>query len=136
MEHSEEKWAQEYEKTLTELFGPPEKRRRRERGYFANLRRRHSEPLIRNILRVLAQVEDFAPARRLREMDIRHDPLPELIRPYDYPWFRLSNIRWVGELLEVNAVHGMERAGGAQMFVLRHTAAGLRLHALGLRSVA
>ncbi|MCB2378081.1 hypothetical protein LGH70_10840 [Hymenobacter sp. BT635] len=135
MEPDEEKWAQEYEKTLTDLFGPPQKRLRRQRGYLGNLCGKHSEPLIRNILAALAEIGDFAPARGLREAGVLTAPLTDLLRPYDYPWFRLTKIRWTGELLEVVASHGIRRAGGEQQFILRQTSVGLELQELGWTAV-
>ena len=113
-------YAKWHEERLAETYGPPEKRAKEERRYIARLMREHSEPLIREILVGLSQLDDFIPAHDLLEADLQQAPLNALLRVCDIPWFYFESIKQRDDgCVEVEVSHCINLAARGETFVFK-----------------
>ncbi len=72
-----------WEAEATRTYGPPELRTRKNRRYVQRLARRHSEPVVRGLLKALSTLDDPMCCANLREHDLDADPLEEIICPFE-----------------------------------------------------
>lgn len=72
----------------------------------AKLLRRHEEPVLREVLLALAEIEDFPPARWLWNAAHPHIPLHAFFRTRREPVFRITGLEAMPQLVMVTVEHG------------------------------
>ena len=70
------------------------------------LRRRYTEPVVREVLSALAEIPDFQPANLLWNAGHRDVPLHCFLRPRREPVFRIVSLELSGHLVEISIEHG------------------------------
>lgn len=72
----------------------------------SKLRRRHTEPVVREVLAALAEIPEFQPANLLWNAAHRDVPLHCFLRPRREPVFRIISLEFSGRLVEISVEHG------------------------------
>jgi hypothetical protein len=87
----------------------------------SKLRRRHSEPVVREVLAALAEIPDFPPSHLLWNALHRNVPLYCFLRPRREPEFRILSLEVAGRRVEISVEHGSAKRRGAirETFTLR-----------------
>ena len=87
----------------------------------AKLRRRYSEPVVREVLAALAEIPDFPPSHLLWNAQHRDVPLYCFLRPRREPVFRILSLEIAGRRVEISIEHGPARRRDAirESFTLR-----------------
>lgn len=76
----------------------------------SKLLRRHEEPVIREVLMALAEIEDFPPARWLWNAAHPHIPLHAFFRSRREPVFRILHLEALPQIVMVTVEHGLAGA--------------------------
>jgi hypothetical protein len=92
----------------------------------SKLRRRYSEPVVREVLAALAEIPDFPPSHLLWNAEHRDVPLYCFLRPRREPVFRILSLEVAGRRVEISVEHGPSRRRDAirETFTLRRQADG------------
>ena len=92
----------------------------------SKLRRRYSEPVVREVFAALADVPDFPPSHLLWNAGHRDVPLYCFLRPRREPVFRVLSLEVAGRRVEISIEHGPAKRRDAirETFTLRRHADG------------
>src|SRR5207249_3801273 len=105
----------------TELYGPPEVRRRKNQEYVAELVATHTEPVVRGILKALAKLPSPQCAANLSERDLDSVALDEIIRPHEHFGLNLSIETVGGEEFTVKMGEFWNKCGSGGGFILERS---------------
>jgi hypothetical protein len=92
----------------------------------AKLRRRYTEPVVREVLTALAEIPDFPPANLLWNAGHRDVPLHCFLRPRREPVFRILSLELSIRSIEISIEHGPAKRRDAirETFTLRRQSGG------------
>jgi hypothetical protein len=111
-------WLRAHEAKATQLYGPPELRRRKNQRFAARLVAKYSEPVIRSLLAALSGVKDLLCTQFLAEMDLAGAPLWEIIQPFELGGIRFHIVAVQMNSYTVEIGAGFGTAGDGGKFVI------------------
>ena len=118
--HDPDSMSSDWEKEASRQHGSPEERREKNRRHVRHLMRQVPEPEIREILKALSQLDEPMCCSRLRELDLDHLPLENLIQPHELFGLRFHVSSFNGNQLTVHVGESYGAVGSGGSFQLEH----------------